>query len=224
MTMNKILIVEDEENIRMMLAYDLKQYGYEVITSSDGDKGYQLAMSNDFDVIILDVLLPKRDGREVCSALKSEGIKSYILMLSALDDEMDKIRGFEYGADDYMTKPFSPRELTAKIKAILRREQVSHESPVVREYKDICIDVQNYSASLNNNLLILTLKEYELLKYFVFNNNIVLSREKILSTIWGYSYDGDSRVVDVHISKIRDKLNASTVMIETIRGVGYKMK
>ena len=221
--MAKILVVEDEQSIRMMLQYDLKQAGHDVDVSDDGKVGFKQALSNSYDIIVLDLLLPNMDGREIARKLKHEGISSYIIMLSALDDEFDKIRGFEHGADDYMTKPFSPRELSAKINAILRREQPKNKTSKLHA-NGIEIDIERYTVRVNQDFIKLTHKEFELLVYFIKNQNRALTRDQILNAVWGYDYFNDSRVVDVHVSKIREKIEASSKIIETIRGVGYIMK
>lgn len=220
--MAKILIVEDEQSIQKMIQYDLTQLGYEVTLASDGLSGLQAAKENIYDIIVLDLMLPKLSGLELCKTLRREHNQAYIIMLTAMDEEMQKIEGFDAGADDYMTKPFSPRELAARIKAALRRTE-QKEKDVILKHQNITLNTQSYEAYLNDQKLTLTLKEFELLHYLIDNRGIVLSRDQLLKTLWGYSYDGDTRVVDVHIFKLRDKLDPKAQMIKTVRGVGYKL-
>jgi len=220
--MKKILVIEDEAGIRTMLEYDLKSAGYDLTTAEEGKKGLELALSNEFDIIILDLLLPKVDGRIIAKTLKERDIRSHIIMLSALDDEFDRIKGLDIGADDYMTKPFSPRELTAKIRAVLRRMPQDDTEFLV--FDDIHVDLRRYMVSICEKTVNFTQKEFDLLVYLIRNKERVLSRDQLLNTIWGYAYDGDSRVIDVHISKVRDKIADSIHSIETVRGVGYMLK
>lgn len=220
--MAKILIVEDEQSIQKMIQYDLTQLGYEVTLANDGLSGLQAAKENIYDIIVLDLMLPKLSGLELCKTLRREHNQAYIIMLTAMDEEMQKIEGFDAGADDYMTKPFSPRELAARIKAALRRTE-QKEKDVILKHQNITINTQSYEAYLDDEKLTLTLKEFELLHYLIDNRGIVLSRDQLLKTLWGYSYDGDTRVVDVHIFKLRDKLDPEAQMIKTVRGVGYKL-
>ena len=217
-----ILIIEDELSISKMLEYDLKQLGYEVSTTFDGVKGYQIAKEQFFDVIILDLMLPGMNGIEVCKRLRKDGCESHIIMLTAMDDELQKIEGFDVGADDYVTKPFSPRELTARIKAVSRRKKKDEDSSRII-YESIELNTGSYEVSLNNEKIDLTLKEFELLEYLIINKGRALSREQLLSKLWGYSYDGDTRVVDVHIFKLREKIPLLQTNIKTVRGIGYKL-
>lgn len=218
--MAKILFIEDEESIRTMLSYDLKQAGHEVDTYGDGKIGYEHALKNKYNIIILDLLLPGMDGRDIAKALKQKGIDSYIIMLSALDDEFDKLKGFEFGADDYMTKPFSPREINAKIKAILKRTTEKSDQNILST-DDIIVNLQTYSVTVKDKVIKLTQKELELLMYFMKNPKTVLNRDQLLNEVWGYEYYNDSRVVDVFIGKLRTKIKDSTHQIKTVRGIGY---
>ncbi len=220
--MVKVLIIEDEINIAKMLQYDFKQLQYDVSLEHDGYKGYQKAKNEYFDIILLDLMLPSMNGLEICKKLRSHDVKSYIIMLTAMDDEYNKIEGFEAGADDYVTKPFSPRELNARMKAALRR-QIKDDKPRQLSYNDITLDLSSYEVFLNNEKIELTHKEFELLKYLILNKGKALSREQLLSTLWGYSYDGDTRVVDVHIFKLREKIDPDQKYIKTVRSVGYKL-
>jgi two-component system alkaline phosphatase synthesis response regulator PhoP len=228
----KILVVDDEQSIVTLLKYNMEQAGYEVITAMDGLEGKQLAETESPDLIILDLMLPKLDGMEVCKQLRQEKVMTPILMLTAKDDELDKILGLELGADDYMVKPFSPREVIARVKAILRRTQVQLESTDVNETDQLKIGqlsifAEKYEAYFAGNLLDLTLKEFELLLYLAQNKNRVLTRDQLLRAVWNYEFAGDTRIVDVHISHLREKIEVETkrpVYIKTIRGLGYKME
>ena len=220
--MARILIIEDEKSIQRMIEYDLQQMGYEVDSALDGFEGYKKASSIMYDVILLDVMLPNMNGMDICKKLRSEGVNAYIIMLTAVDDEYNTIQGFELGADDYVTKPFSPRELTARIKAGLRRQGVTKNEDVL-QYGNITITQRSYEVFLGTTKVELTLKEFELLVYLVINKGKALSRDQLLTNLWGFSYDGDSRVVDVHVFKLREKLDPKAEFIKTVRGVGYKL-
>ncbi|WHY60951.1 response regulator transcription factor [Cytobacillus firmus] len=230
----KILVVDDEQSIVTLLQYNLQQAGYEVITAMDGQEGKDLAISEKPDLIVLDLMLPKLDGIEVCKQLRQQKIATPILMLTAKDDEFDKVLGLELGADDYMTKPFSPREVVARVKAILRRTQFVPEAAEEKaEAGDsfriggLKIFPQHYEAYFEEELLELTPKEFELLLYLAKNKSRVLTRDQLLSAVWNYDFAGDTRIVDVHISHLREKIEANTkkpVYIKTIRGLGYKLE
>lgn len=217
----RILIIEDEISISKMLEYDLKQMDYQVDTAFDGLKGYQMAKESYYDVIILDLMLPGMNGIEVCKKLRKSGCESHILMLTAMDDEFQKIEGFDVGADDYVTKPFSPRELTARIKAVGRRKKTQDDSKL--NYQSIELNTSSFEVMVDTEKVDLTLKEFELLEYLIINQGRALSREQLLSKLWGYSYDGDTRVVDVHIFKLREKIPFLQESIKTVRGIGYKL-
>ncbi len=220
--MAKILIIEDEKSIQRMIEYDLKQLNHEVESAADGFEGYKKASTSIYDVILLDLMLPNMNGMDICKKLRKEGNNAYIIMLTAVDDEYNIIQGFEVGADDYVTKPFSPRELTARIKAGLRRQGV-HKNDDVLHYEDLTIVQSSYEVFKGTEKIDLTLKEFELLVYLIINKGKALSRDQLLSNLWGFSYDGDSRVVDVHIFKLREKLDPHNEFIKTVRGVGYKL-
>lgn len=220
--MARILIIEDEKSIQRMIEYDLKQMGYEVESAIDGFEGYKKASSTLYDVILLDLMLPNMNGMDICKKLREEGVSSYIIMLTAVDDEYNIIQGFEVGADDYVTKPFSPRELTARIKAGLRRQGVTKNEDILY-YGDITVTQSSYEVLQGNEKIDLTLKEFELLVYLIINKGKALSRDQLLTNLWGFSYDGDSRVVDVHVFKLREKLDPKAEFIKTVRGVGYKL-
>lgn len=220
--MARILIIEDEKSIQRMIEYDLKQIGYEVESALDGFEGYKKASTVMYDVILLDLMLPNMNGMDICKKLRDEGITSYIIMLTAVDDEYNIVQGFEAGADDYVTKPFSPRELMARIKAGLRRQGLQKNEDTL-EYRDIKVVQSSYEVFLGIEKIELTLKEFELLVYLIINQGKALSRDQLLTNLWGFSYDGDSRVVDVHVFKLRDKLDPNAEFIKTVRGIGYKL-
>ncbi|WP_396136021.1 winged helix-turn-helix domain-containing protein [Bacillus sp. NEB1478] len=229
----KLLVVEDELSISTLLQFNLEQAGFQVVTAMDGKSGLEKAEKEIPDLIILDLMLPEMDGLEVCKELRLRKLNIPILMLTAKDDEFDKVLGLELGADDYMTKPFSPREVVARVKAILRRTLTSNE---IEENKnksehlkigEVDIYPENYEAYFKEKALELTPKEFELLVYLARNKGRVLSREQLLSAVWNYDFVGDTRIVDVHISHLRDKIEINTrkpIYIKTIRGLGYKLE
>lgn len=230
----KVLVVDDEQSIVTLLQYNLEQAGFEVITAMDGEEGKRLANQESPDIIVLDLMLPKLDGMEVCKLLRQEKIMTPILMLTAKDDELDKILGLELGADDYMVKPFSPREVIARVKAILRRTQMPTDVSEQDEKEEMQIKIgkltiypEKYEAFFEGSLLELTLKEFELLLFLAQNKGRVLTRDQLLSTVWNYDFMGDTRIVDVHISHLREKIEKDTkkpIYIKTIRGLGYKLE
>ncbi|MFJ8262429.1 response regulator [Rummeliibacillus sp. NPDC094406] len=233
---NKILVVEDEISIATLLQYNLKQAGYDVVTANDGRDGLNKAISEKPDLILLDLMLPKLDGMEVCKELRMKKINTPIIMLTAKDDEFDKVLGLELGADDYMTKPFSPREVMARVKAVLRRSKVvdqphqeEEQSTSEKTYHIGHLNVfpDRFEAFLDDNLLEFTPKEFELLLYLLENKNRVLTRDQLLSAVWHYDFAGDTRIVDVHISHLRDQIEENSrkpKFIKTIRGLGYKFE
>ena len=220
--MTKILIIEDEKSIQRMIEYDLLQLGYKVESALDGFEGYKKASINKYDVILLDIMLPNMNGMDICKKLRDEDNNAYIIMLTAVDDEYNVIKGFDIGADDYVTKPFSPRELMARIKAGLRRQGTMQNNDILI-YNDLKIIQSSYEVFNGDIKLDLTLKEFELLVYFVINKGKALSRDQLLTNLWGFSYDGDSRVVDVHIFKLREKVDPEAEYLKTVRGIGYKL-
>ncbi|ABS23493.1 winged helix-turn-helix domain-containing protein [Bacillus cytotoxicus] len=230
---NRILVVDDEEFILTLIEFNLQQAGFEVITAMDGEVAFQKATTERPDLIILDLMLPKMDGMEVCKELRLQRVMTPILMLTAKDDEFDKVLGLELGADDYMTKPFSPREVVARVKAILRRTKLQEEQiPEVPDENSIMISElkilpEFYEAYFRGEKLELTPKEFELLVYLARNKGRVLTRDQLLSAVWNYDFAGDTRIVDVHISHLRDKIEHNTkkpAYIKTIRGLGYKLE
>ncbi|KIL43814.1 response regulator transcription factor [Jeotgalibacillus soli] len=229
----KILVVDDEQSIVTLLKYNLEQAGYKVITALDGEEGKYKAITEHPDLIVLDLMLPKMDGIEVCKQLRQEQVQTPIIMLTAKDDEFDKVLGLELGADDYMTKPFSPREVVARVKAILRRtRQIEiRATSAIDEMQFIVGEVkvypEQYEAYFQDKRLELTPKEFELLVYLIENKSRVLTRDQLLSAVWNYDFAGDTRIVDVHISHLREKIEENTkkpVYIKTIRGLGYKLE
>ncbi|EAX47265.1 two component transcriptional regulator, winged helix family [Thermosinus carboxydivorans Nor1] len=225
----KILIVEDEANIRELVRFNLAKEGYVVLEAEDGNAALALARRERPDLIVLDLMLPGMDGLDVCRILKgsSETAGMAIIMLTAKAEEVDKIIGLELGADDYMVKPFSPRELLARIKAVLRRSK--RDAPLAGELVvgNLKLNFSRYEAHIGKVKLELTPKEFELLKLFVTDMGKVFTREQLLDKVWGYEYYGDTRTVDVHIRHLRAKLSIDPVLaeaIETVRGVGYRFR
>ena len=228
-----ILVVEDEVSIATLLKYNLEQAGFNVLLAHDGKTGLQMAMKESPDLLILDLMLPVLDGMEVCKELRSEKKNIPIIMLTARDDEFDKVLGLELGADDYMTKPFSPREVIARVKAVLRRfmpsplEEETEKSEISYEYGDLKVYPDRFEAFLREKSLEFTPKEFELLIYLLEHKNRVLTRDQLLSAVWNYDFAGDTRIVDVHISHPREKIEENSrkpVFIKTIRGLGYKFE
>ncbi len=227
----KFLVVEDEESIATLIKYNLEQAGYEVEVAEDGEIAIDKFKNKPFDFVMLDIMLPKVDGIEVCREIRQQSRHVPILMLTAKDDEFDKVLGLELGADDYMTKPFSPRELMARVRAILRRVS-EDQQPKEEEIKKIEIGAltiypENYEAYLNGEPIDLTPKEFELLLYLVNGKGKVMTRDQLLNAVWNYEFVGDTRIVDVHISHLRDKIEPNTkkpTYIKTVRGLGYKFE
>ena len=222
----KVLVVEDEISIQRILQYDLMQSGFSVDLASDGEEGLQKALADEYDVMLLDVMLPKRDGFSVCKELRNRGNSIYIVILSARDDELDRVLGLDVGADDYMTKPFSSREVVSKVKAIIRRREVlsAGKGKSYLSYQRIRLDSSRFEVLIDDQVVDFTLKEYELLEFLIQHKGQALSRDVLLDRLWGFEYDGDTRIVDVHIFKIRDKLKPYGIKINTIRGVGYMLE
>ena len=225
MPSDTILAVDDEVHILELISFNLKAAGYHVVTALTGEEALKRCEVERPSLVLLDIMLPGIDGLEVCRRLKGDRMTSNIpiIMLTARGDEVDKILGLELGADDYITKPFSVRELAARVKSLLRRVAPQQESePQTLRSGDIMIDITNYEAFKGGEKLSLTLKEFELLKVLVLSRGKVLTRDFLLDRIWGYEYYGETRTVDVHIRHIRQKLGDDAHYIETIRGVGYK--
>ncbi|MFB1080447.1 response regulator transcription factor [Jeotgalibacillus sp. JSM ZJ347] len=230
----KVLVVDDEQSIVTLLKYNLEQSGYEVLTAYDGAEGIELVENEHPDLLVLDLMLPVMDGIEVCKQLRQKQIHIPIIMLTAKDEEFDKVLGLELGADDYMTKPFSPREVVARVKAILRRSgRIEVKEPEIEieedfiELGEVKVFPEQYEAYYKGEQIDLTPKEFELLVYLIENKGRVLTRDQLLQTVWNYDFAGDTRIVDVHISHLREKIEENTkkpVYIKTIRGLGYKME
>lgn len=219
-----ILAVDDEAHIIELVTFNLKSAGYRVLTASTGEEALKICESDQPNLVLLDIMLPGIDGLEVCRRLKGDRMTANIpiIMLTAREDEVDKVLGLELGADDYITKPFSVRELVARVKALLRRSvPVPETDPQTVHAGDITVDIANYEAFKGEEKLGLTLKEFELLKVLILSRGKVLTRDYLLDRIWGYEYYGETRTVDVHIRHLRQKLGDETY-IETVRGVGYR--
>ena len=224
MPSDTILAVDDEVHILELISFNLKVAGYHVVTALTGEEALKRCEVERPSLVLLDIMLPGIDGLEVCRRLKGDRMTSNIpiIMLTARGDEVDKILGLELGADDYITKPFSVRELAARVKSLLRRVAPQQESePQTLRSGDIMIDITNYEAFKGGEKLSLTLKEFELLKVLVLSRGKVLTRDFLLDRIWGYEYYGETRTVDVHIRHLRQKLGEEPY-IETVRGVGYR--
>ena len=230
-TLKKVLVVEDDMAIQTLLKYNLEQAGYQVKTVADGKQGYELAKTKNYDFILLDIMLPQMDGLEITKSLRQDKVTTPILIITARDQEIDKIIGLELGADDYLTKPFSPREVIARLKAISRRLPQEESVPAVKtstevyEFPDFTIDLDHVKVLQNGQPVQLTPKEFELLAYFVKRPGRVLSREKLLNGIWGYDYVGQTRMIDMHVSHLREKIEPDPKKpryIETLRGFGYR--
>jgi two-component system, OmpR family, response regulator VicR len=226
----KILVVDDEQPIADILKFNLEKEGYEVVVANDGDEAIKLAESENPDLILLDIMLPNKDGNEVCREIRKTKTTP-IIMLTAKDSEIDKVLGLELGADDYVTKPFSNRELIARVKANLRRQQHVPEEPG-KENKDISIGSLTihpdaYTVSRDGKEIELTHREFELLHYLARHIGQVMTREHLLETVWGYDYFGDVRTVDVTVRRLREKIEenpSNPTWIVTRRGVGYYLR
>jgi len=217
--MAKILFVDDESNIRRLVGYDLKTAGYDFVLCENGKQAYEAASKDVFDVIVIDWMMPLMNGIELVEQLRKDGNEAVLVMLTAKDEEENLLEAFEAGVDDYVTKPFSSRELMARIAAHLRR--TSQKQVKTLKFGQISMDLTRREVTINEKRSELTKKEFELLEYFVKNPNVVLSRDTILNEIWNFDYDGDTRIVDVHIFKLRNKLQNSNVTIRSSRGIGY---
>ncbi|MDY0405359.1 response regulator transcription factor [Virgibacillus sp. 179-BFC.A HS] len=224
----KILLVDDEMSIVTLLSFHIEKAGYDVGKAYDGLTALEMAETGEYDLIVLDLMLPKLGGLEVCKILRDNGNNIPILMLTAKGEEDDKVKGLDLGADDYLTKPFSPKEAVARIKAVLRRVGKNDESVAsVMTIGDITIFPKKYEATKGDNLIRFTRKEFELLLYLAKHRGTILSRERLLLAVWNYDFVGDSRIVDVHVSRLREKLESDSKKpqyIKTVRGLGYKLE
>lgn len=221
----RILIVEDEKPIADILSFNLKREGYDVIIAYDGQEGINKSLNENPDLILLDVMLPKKDGFQVLKEIRQK-LQTPVLMVTAKEEEVDKVLGLELGADDYITKPFSMRELVARVKANLRRTELSNQSnsTEIIDIGDLVIDVSKYEVRRNDKVIDLTQREYELLKFLATRAEQVFTREQLLEEVWGYEYYGDIRTVDVTIRRLREKVEDDSgeyKYILTKRGVGY---
>ena len=217
----KILVVDDEARMRKLVRDFLVKKGYTVLEAGDGEQAVDIFFSEkDIALILLDVMMPKMDGWEVCREIRKES-KVPIVMLTSRADERDELLGFELGVDEYISKPFSPRILVARIEALLRRSGISGSSDVI-EAGGIRIDKTAHTVTIDGRQIELSFKEFELLTYFLENQGIALSREKILNAVWNYDYFGDARTIDTHVKKLRSKMGEKGNLIRTIWGMGYK--
>lgn len=225
MAAQKILIIEDEVKIARFLELELSHEGYLVDQAHDGREGLNKALGNEFDLIVLDIMLPSMNGIEVLRKIR-QGLDTPVIMLTAKDEVMDKVIGLDMGADDYITKPFAIEELLARIRTALKRRLARNDYTKVLRTNDLSLDLDKYSVTFANEPVELTKREFDLLKYLLENKNIVLTREKLLETVWGFDYLGDTNVVDVYIRYLRSKIDEkyNRKIIHTIRGVGYSIK
>ncbi len=235
--MQKILIIEDEPNIRELVLYNLSQNGYEGLAAEDGLQGLDMAHSEQPDLILLDIMLPGKNGYDICKELRAEGSKTPIIMLTAKNEEIDKVLGLEFGADDYISKPFGIRELMARIKAVLRRYESGPEQDASAKgpgtaggtgitIGDLNINIDRHEVRLGERRVELTLKEFDLLRILAENRGRVMTRDQLLDKVWGFEYIGETRTVDVHVRYLRKKLGDEDnegKYIQTVRGIGYKM-
>lgn len=225
----RILVIDDEPMIVESVSYNLKQEGYEVVTAVDGEAGLKLAETGEFDLILLDLMLPGIDGLEICRRFRKQS-DIPIIMLTAKEGEIDRVLGLELGADDYITKPFSMRELLARVKTVLKRTSLNTGTitqPQTIVSGELQVDLLGHEVSVNGQAVDLSSKEYELLRILASHPGQVLTREQLLNLVWGNDFYGDSRTVDVHIRWLREKIEAdpgNPQYILTIRGVGYKFK
>jgi two-component system phosphate regulon response regulator PhoB len=224
--MKSVLIVEDEKDIHDLVEYHLKQSGFSILSAFDGYSGLEKAKRDRPNLIILDIMLPEMDGKDVCRALKANPVTRSIpiLMLTAKTEEIDRIIGFELGADDYVSKPFSPKELILRIKAILRREEVDQEGERILRVGDLVIEIERHHISVNRKAVQLTATEFKLLVELVSHRGRVQTRGNLLNKVWGYTYEGYHRTVDTHIRRLREKIGDEGKYIETLRGVGYRFR
>lgn len=228
--MSKVLVVDDEKAIVDILKFNLKKEGFDVVTAADGEEGLAMFEEEKPDLMLLDIMMPKMDGFQVCKKVR-ETSNIPIIMLTARAEEVDKVIGLEFGADDYMTKPFGVRELVARVKANLRRQAMDkpvEETPSdVLQFGDFVIDIGKYEVSKAGEVIELTIREYELLKFLASQKQQIFSREQLLGQVWGYEYIGDVRTVDVTVRRLREKIEdepSKPTYIITKRGIGYYFK
>ncbi|MBS6314374.1 MULTISPECIES: response regulator transcription factor [Porcipelethomonas] len=222
--MYKILVVDDEVNIRRVVREYAEFEGYEVAEAENGMEAVEMVKSEDFDLIVMDIMMPKLDGFSTCKEIKKYKTIP-VIMLSARGEEYDKLFGFELGIDDYVVKPFSPKELMARIKAVLKRNNVSESTvPEKLVFEGLEIDIAGREVYVDGEKASMTPKEYDLLFYLVKNKNLALTRDKLLEEVWGYDFFGDDRTVDTHIKMLRNSLGQYRKFIVTLRGMGYKFE
>lgn len=223
--MKKILIIEDEKSISRFLQLELKHEGYDCDAAYEGRSGLDKALSGNFDLIILDLMLPNVNGTQICKIIRSEGVTTPVIMLTAKDDVSDKVMGFDVGADDYMTKPFAIEELLARIRAALKKQNRAEETPVLKAGR-LSLNRDKFEVYFDNEPITLTKKEFDLLAYMMLNKNLVLSRDKLVENVWGYEYEGETNVTDVYIRYLRSKIDQvyNTNYFRTVRGIGYQFK
>ena len=220
----KILVVDDESRMRKLIRDFLEREGYQILEAADGVEALDIFYAEkNIDLILLDVMMPRMDGWQVCKEVR-EYSKVPIMMLTARAEEQNELKGFELGVDEYISKPFSPRILVARVGAILRRAGANPETGDVLEAGGIHMDKAAHMVEINGEAVELSFKEFELLAYFMENKGIALSREKILNSVWNYDYFGDARTIDTHVKKLRSKLGSKGEMIKTIWGMGYKFE
>lgn len=224
MNSSTVLVVDDESRMRKLIKDFLTQKGCTILEAEDGEEALEVfnQNANKIDIILLDVMMPKLDGWSVLRQIRQDS-KVPIIMLTARGEEQDELFGFELGVDEYISKPFSPKILVARVEAILKRVN-GGDTSTIKDYGGITIDSEGRTVKIDGKQIEMSLREYELLKYLVDNENIALSRDKILNNVWNYDYYGDSRTIDSHIKKIRHKLGKKGKYIETMRGVGYKFE
>jgi DNA-binding response OmpR family regulator len=222
----KILVIEDDRDIVELLSHYLEKENFILKEAPDGYSGLKKARAEDFDLIILDIMLPEMDGLEVCKELRSDPKTTFlpIIMLTAKTEETDKIVGLELGADDYVTKPFSPKELVARVKAVLRRMERKPETQKSYCYGKLTLDLSKHEVSFDNKPVQLTSKEFDLLNCLLRSKGRVLTRDYLMDEVWGYDYYGGMRTVDVHIRRLREKIPALSKSIQTVKNLGYKLK
>jgi two-component system alkaline phosphatase synthesis response regulator PhoP len=223
----KVLLVEDEEGLILTLTDRLRSEGFEVVTAKDGEAGLEAALAQSFDLILLDVMLPKKNGYDVCRDLRQRGITTPILMLTAKGETIDKVLGLKLGADDYLTKPFEVIELLARIEALLRRSpsKSNGQSPEAFRFDGVAVDFKSATVSKDNSEIELSAMEFKLLQYLIENRGVVHSRDHLLDQVWGYDAMPSTRTVDVHIAWLRQKLEENPKrprFIQTVHGMGYK--
>lgn len=223
--MAKILIVDDEAKIREVIREYAQFNKYETDEASDGMEAVNKVLKNDYDLVIMDIMMPKLDGYAACKEIKKEK-DIPIIMLSARGEEYDKLFGFELGIDDYVVKPFSPKELMARIAAVLARKAKAEDAlkTLILKSGSLEVDTQGRTVTVDGEKIDVTLKEYEILAYLMQNKNIAISRDRLLSDIWGYDFFGDDRTIDTHIKNLRSRLGSARDKISTVRGVGYKFE